>query len=48
MIITELAVIRVTEAGLVLEEVAAGITPEQVQDVTEPRLILPAAIGTMS
>ncbi|MBV8832374.1 MAG: CoA transferase subunit B [Acidobacteriaceae bacterium] len=48
MIITELAVIRVTEAGLVLEEVAAGITPEQVQDVTEPRLILRAAIGAMS
>jgi len=47
-IITELAVIRVTESGLVLEELAAGVTAEQVQDVTEPRLILPAVIGTMS
>ena len=48
LIITELAVIRVTEAGLVLEELAAGTTAEQVQHVTEPRLIFPSVIGAMS
>jgi 3-oxoacid CoA-transferase subunit B len=37
-IATELAWIRVTSAGLVLEEVAPGVTVEQVQRVTEPKL----------
>jgi 3-oxoacid CoA-transferase subunit B len=41
-IVTELAVIDVTPAGLVLREIAADATPEQVQALTEPRLILPA------
>jgi 3-oxoacid CoA-transferase subunit B len=36
MIITELAVIRVTREGLVLEEIAPGLTAEDVQKVTEP------------
>src|ERR1700724_2311990 len=39
MIVTELAVIDVTAEGLVLREVAAGVTPEDVQKVTEPKLI---------
>ena len=39
-IITELAVIRVTPEGLRLQELAPGVTAEQVQSVTEPRLIL--------
>ncbi len=38
-IITELAVIRVSRAGLVLEEIAPGLTFEDVQRVTEPKLI---------
>jgi len=38
LIITELAVIEVTPAGLVLREVAAGTTAEEVQKLTEPRL----------
>ena len=38
-IITELAVIRVTPQGLVLDEVAPGVTAEEVQAVTEARLI---------
>lgn len=42
-IITELAVIRVTAAGLVLEEIAPGLTADQVQAATEPRLLLPPA-----
>lgn len=38
-IITELAYIRVTSEGLVLEEIASGVTTEQVQAATEPKLI---------
>jgi 3-oxoacid CoA-transferase subunit B len=39
-IITELAVIEVTPEGLVLKEIGPGATPEAVQRVTEPTLIL--------
>ncbi|MGB9031485.1 MAG: CoA-transferase, partial [Acidobacteriaceae bacterium] len=35
-IATELAWIRVTPQGLVLEEIAPGVTPEEVQSLTEP------------
>jgi 3-oxoacid CoA-transferase subunit B len=38
LIITELAVIEVAPEGLLLREVAAGVAPEDVQRVTEPRL----------
>jgi 3-oxoacid CoA-transferase subunit B len=38
-IITELAVIRVGSEGLVLEEMAPGLTFDDVQRVTEPALI---------
>jgi 3-oxoacid CoA-transferase subunit B len=37
-IITNLAYIEVTSEGLLLKEVAPGITPEDVQAVTEPPL----------
>lgn len=40
MIVTELAVIRVTEEGLVLEEMAEGYTVEEIQKLTEPKLII--------
>ena len=40
MIFTDLAVMRVTPEGLVLEEIAPGLTPEDVQSVTEPELII--------
>jgi 3-oxoacid CoA-transferase subunit B len=39
-IVTELGVIRVTPGGLVLEETAPGVTAEDVQKVTEPKLIV--------
>jgi 3-oxoacid CoA-transferase subunit B len=38
-IITELAVIRVTPRGLLLDEIAPGVTAEEVQAATEARLI---------
>ncbi|MFC1942768.1 3-oxoacid CoA-transferase subunit B [Chloroflexota bacterium] len=40
LIVTNLAVISVTPEGLVLEEVAAGLTADDVQSVTEARLIV--------
>jgi len=40
LIVSDLAVIEVTEAGLVLKEVALGLTADDVQSVTEPRLII--------
>ena len=40
LIVTDLAFIRVTDEGLVLEEVAPGFTAEEVQNVTEPKLII--------
>jgi 3-oxoacid CoA-transferase subunit B len=39
-IITELAVIRVTSEGLVLEELTPGVTLDQVQKLTAPKLIV--------
>jgi 3-oxoacid CoA-transferase subunit B len=39
-IITEMAVIRVTSEGLVLEEIAPGLTVEDVQAATRPKLIV--------
>ena len=42
LIITDLAVIEVTPEGLLLREVAPGWTAEEVQLLTEPRLILAA------
>jgi 3-oxoacid CoA-transferase subunit B len=42
-IITELAVIRVTPEGLLLDEIAPGVTADQVQAVTEARLIVRGA-----
>jgi 3-oxoacid CoA-transferase subunit B len=40
LIITNLAVIEVTKEGLVLKEIAPGWTSEEVQALTEPRLII--------
>lgn len=39
-IFTNLAVIDITPKGLVLREVAPGLTPEDIQSVTEPTLII--------
>jgi 3-oxoacid CoA-transferase B subunit len=40
LIVTDIAVIEVTDQGLVLKEVAPGWTPEEVQSLTEPQLIV--------
>lgn len=40
LIVTDLAVIDVTPKGLVLREVAPGVTAADVQSVTEPKLII--------
>ena len=46
-IITELAYIRVTPEGLLLEEIAPGVTVEQVQAATEPALKISQGLKTM-
>ena len=40
LIITDLAVIEVTEAGLLLKEIAPDWTVNEVQELTEPKLII--------
>jgi 3-oxoacid CoA-transferase subunit B len=46
-IVTEMAYINVTPQGLVLEEVAPGLTAEDVQKATEARLIVSPNLKTM-
>jgi 3-oxoacid CoA-transferase subunit B len=46
-IVTEMAYIRVSPSGLVLEEVAPGLTKEDVQRATEPSLIISPNLKTM-
>jgi 3-oxoacid CoA-transferase subunit B len=43
-----MAWIRVTEKGLVLEEIAPGLTVEDVQKATEPALLLSPGLKQMS
>ena len=40
LIVTDIAVIEIGEAGLVLKEVAPGWTEGEVQALTEPKLII--------
>jgi 3-oxoacid CoA-transferase subunit B len=46
-IVTEMAYIRVTAAGLVLEEIAPGLTPDDVQRATESKLIVSSGLKRM-
>jgi 3-oxoacid CoA-transferase subunit B len=46
-IVTEMAYMRVTKDGLVLEEVAPGLTAEDVQRATEARLIVKDGLRVM-
>src|ERR1700752_2256922 len=47
-IVTELAVIDVTPQGLLLREVAPGVTPGDVQKLTEPKLLIAENLKTIS
>jgi len=47
LIVTELAVIEPTEKGLVLRELAEGVTKEQVIAATEATLIIPEHVPVM-
>ena len=46
-IVTELAYIEVTPQGLLLKEVAPGVTPEEVQKATEAKLRVSPELRTM-
>jgi 3-oxoacid CoA-transferase subunit B len=47
-IVTEMAYLRVTKAGLVLEEIAPGLTVEDVQRTTQPTLMITPQLKTMN
>lgn len=46
-VVTELAVIKVSGSGLILEEIAPGLTADDVQRVTEPTLVLSPNLRSM-
>ncbi len=46
-IVTDLSVIDVVPNGLQLREVAPGVTPDEVQSMTEPKLIIPSRVPEM-
>lgn len=46
-IITDYCVLDVTKEGLELVEVAPGVTPDQVQELTDPRLIIKGDVPEM-
>lgn len=46
-IVTELCLIDVTDRGLILRELHDGVTVEEVQRVTEPRLLIDGAVARM-
>ena len=48
LIVTELGVIEVTPRGLVLREVAPGVSPDAVQKATEPKLQLAPDMKVMA
>ncbi len=47
VIATEMAWIRVTHEGLLLEEIAPGLTVEEVQYATEPKLLISPGLKLM-
>ncbi len=48
LIVTELAVLKVTLDGLLLKEVAPGISIDEVKSKTEADLIIPEVVKTMT
>jgi acetate CoA/acetoacetate CoA-transferase beta subunit len=47
LIVTELAVLEPTPQGLVLKELAAGVSASDVVALTEAKLVIPSAVPTM-
>ncbi len=47
MIVTELGFMEITSEGIVLRELAEGVTVEEIQSKTEAQLIIPETIGVM-
>ncbi|MBN2240769.1 MAG: 3-oxoacid CoA-transferase subunit B [Dehalococcoidales bacterium] len=47
-VITDIAVVSITPKGMRLDEVAPGWTPEMVQELTEPKLIIEGEIPVMA
>jgi len=47
-IVTEMAYMRVTPEGIMLEEVAPGLSAEDVQRATETILLIPPQLKTMA
>lgn len=47
MIITNKAVMEVTDKGLLLKELAPGVTIDELKKITEATLIIPEYVGTM-
>jgi acetate CoA/acetoacetate CoA-transferase beta subunit len=47
LVVTELAVIEPTPQGLLLKEVAPGVTVDQVIQATDAPLIVPPGVPTM-
>jgi 3-oxoacid CoA-transferase subunit B len=48
LVVTDLAVLEVTKDGLLLREVAPGLTADDVQKVTEPSLIVSPDLKTIA
>ena len=48
LIVTELATIEVVPEGLLLRELAAGVTLDEVQKLTQPELLIREPVGTMT
>lgn len=46
-IVTELGVMEITQEGIVLKELASGVTIKNIQDKTEAQLIIPDLVGNM-
>jgi acetate CoA/acetoacetate CoA-transferase beta subunit len=47
LIVTELAVLEPTPDGLLLKEVAPGLSAQDVAAVTDARLVIPTEVPTM-
>lgn len=47
-VITDIAVVDITPDGVVLREVLAGWTPEEVQQATDAELVIPSDVGELA